>query len=84
MHFREIKRVDVKTFGLIQDVLFGKCWFLLTASPFRFVPFQVTCGSGLKLHALRPGVCLSEGSLGVPGRPLLLEMTFGGTWTNIF
>lgn len=41
MHFGEIKRIDVKTFGLLQNVLFEKYWFLLSSSSFRFGPFQV-------------------------------------------
>lgn len=41
VYLREIKRIDIKTFSLVQNVLFKKYWFLLSSSNLRFGSFQL-------------------------------------------
>lgn len=82
MHLREIKRIDITTLGLGQNVLFEKYWFLLHSSNLRFGSFQLTFAVS-DIKAANPLARNLHKSVARPtsmGSPT----SIGGTWTIFF
>lgn len=85
MHLREIKRIDGKTFGLVQSVLVEKECFPLSSSSLRSGSFQVTFAVSDQKPKPSGQEFAQVSAPRVPGRPLWLhKMIFGGTWTEIY